>query len=60
VITGIETDAGAFAEVHLDCAGIALRARVSRMALEDLGLAPGLEVWALIKSIAFDRRLRRG
>jgi len=60
VITGIETDDGAFAEVHLDCAGQALRARITRMSTEELGLAPGREVWALVKSISFDRRLNRG
>lgn len=56
-ITAIEADDGAFAELALDCAGQNLRARISRMALSDLGLEPGQQVWALIKSIAFDRRL---
>ncbi len=59
-VTGIDTDQGAFAEVRLDCAGQSLRARISRMALADLSLAPGGEAWALIKSVAFDRRLTRG
>ncbi|MEM7422841.1 MAG: molybdenum ABC transporter ATP-binding protein [Pseudomonadota bacterium] len=58
-VTGVETDQGAFAEVRLDCAGQALKARISRMAVADLGLAPGMQVTALIKSIAFDRRLSR-
>lgn len=56
-ITRIETDGGPFAEVVLDCDGHALRARISRMAVADLGLAEGQQVWALIKSIVFDRRL---
>ena len=60
IVTGIETDEGAFAEVRLDCAGQSLRARISRMALSDLELKPGNSVWALIKSISFDRRLNRG
>lgn len=59
-VTKIETDEGAFAEVRLDCAGQRLRARVSRMAIEDMGLARGQTVTALIKSIAFDRRFSRG
>ena len=59
IVTGIETDDGPFAEVRLDCAGQPLRARISRMALDDLALRPGQEVVALIKSIAFDRRLAR-
>lgn len=56
-VRGIETDGGPFAEVRMDCAGQALRARISRMALADLRLVPGQRVWALIKSVAFDRRL---
>ena len=56
-VVGIEADDGAFAEIALDCHGQALRARISRMALADLDLREGLEVFALIKSIAFDRRL---
>lgn len=59
-VTEIETDDGAFAEVRLECAGQRLRARVSRMAIEDMGLSPGQTVTALIKSIAFDRRFNRG
>lgn len=58
-VTGIEADDGPFAEVRLDCGGQALRARISRMALADLGLAPGQRITALIKSVAFDRRLMR-
>ena len=56
-ITGIETDDSPFAEVRLEVAGQSLRARVTRMTLAELGLAEGMAVWALIKSIAFDRRL---
>ena len=59
-VTGIETDDSAFAEIRLDCAGQALRSRISRMALSDLALTPGMSVTALIKSISFDRRLNRG
>ena len=59
-VMGIETDNSAFAEVRLDCAGQALRSRISRMAVDDLQLKPGMPVTALIKSISFDRRLNRG
>lgn len=59
-VTGVETDDSAFAEIRLDCSGQALRSRISRMALHDLNLTPGMPVTALIKSIAFDRRLNRG
>jgi molybdate transport system ATP-binding protein len=56
-VTGIDSDGGAFVEVRLDCDGQRIRARISRMALADLGLSTGDSAWALIKSISFDRRL---
>ena len=46
----------AFAETLVDVGGIRLRARLTRAAVADLELAPGKAVFALIKSIAFDRR----
>ena len=56
-ITGIEMDDSPFAEIWLDVAGQSLRARVTRMTVAELGLAEGAAVWALVKSISFDRRL---
>ena len=46
----------AFAETLIDIGGGRLRARVTRHSVADLGLTPGLPVYALIKSITFDRR----
>jgi molybdate transport system ATP-binding protein len=46
----------AFAETLVDVGGARLRARLTRAAVADLDLAPGKAVFALIKSIAFDRR----
>ena len=45
----------AFAEVLVDVGGGRLRARITRDALQDLGLLAGSPVYALIKSISFDR-----
>lgn len=45
----------AFAEVLVDVGGGRLRARITRDALQDLGLLAGSHVYALIKSISFDR-----
>jgi len=45
----------AFAEVLVDVGGGRLRARITRDALQDLGLSVGNPVFALIKSISFDR-----
>ena len=47
----------AFAETLIDIGGQRLRARITRSAASDLALEPGRPVFALIKSIAFDRRV---
>ena len=56
VLAITEERAGAFAEVLLDVAGQHLRARVTRAAIRELGLAAGAPVTALVKSVAFDRQ----
>ncbi|MEM8770138.1 MAG: molybdenum ABC transporter ATP-binding protein [Pseudomonadota bacterium] len=43
-----------FVDVLLDAQGIALRAQVTREAADVLGLAPGGNVYALVKSASFD------
>jgi molybdate transport system ATP-binding protein len=48
--------APAIVEVRLDLAGSPLLARITRRSAEELGLEPGREVWALIKSVALERR----
>jgi molybdate transport system ATP-binding protein len=44
-------------ELKLDVDGEHLRARITRDALEELELAPGLEVFALIKTVALETNL---
>ena len=52
----ITTDAdSAYAEVLVDADGHHLRARITRASVTELGLVPGREVYALIKSIALER-----
>jgi molybdate transport system ATP-binding protein len=53
----VEEAGSAFAELRLDCGSQALRARITRRSVNELSLAPGSEVQALIKSIAVDRQL---
>src|SRR3954453_16977442 len=48
-----QTD-GPIVDIRLDCAGEALVARLTRRSVETLGLEPGRQVYAVIKSIAFD------
>lgn len=53
----ISEEAGAHAEARLDCAGQVLRARITRLSVRELGLRPGSHCYALVKTVAFDRRL---
>ncbi|MEM7250192.1 MAG: molybdenum ABC transporter ATP-binding protein [Pseudomonadota bacterium] len=56
VVEIIAEDNTAFAEVFVDIGGARLRSRVTRAAVSELMLRVGEPVFALIKSIAFDRR----
>jgi molybdate transport system ATP-binding protein len=55
-IAGLIEATPAIVEVRLDLAGAPLLARITRRSAEELGLAPGRQVWALIKSVALERR----
>jgi len=52
----VEEPGTAFAETLIDIGGGRLRSRITREAVDDLGLAVGIPVFALIKSVSFDRR----
>lgn len=55
-IAAIEPGAGgAQAEVRLDCNGAALTARLTTKSVQRLALAPGKPVYAVIKSVSFER-----
>jgi molybdate transport system ATP-binding protein len=51
---------GPIVEIRLDCNGEALIARLTRYSVERLGLIPGTPVFALVKSVAVDRRSLSG
>ena len=53
-IAAIESG-GAQAEVRLDCNGAALTARLTAKSVQRLALAPGKPVYAVIKSVSFER-----
>jgi molybdate transport system ATP-binding protein len=55
-VTEIAGGAGPIVELRLDCGGEAILARLTRYSVDRLGLTPGTEVQALIKSVALDRR----
>lgn len=57
VITEImEEPDTAFAETLVDIGGARLRARITRKSVANLGLEKGKKVYALLKTISFDRR----
>ena len=61
-VVAVEREESAFAEVLLVAAEQHLRARITRRSAEELGLVPGSDIYALIKSIAVeaDRPRQRG
>jgi molybdate transport system ATP-binding protein len=65
VMAGVVADIGAgdgpAVDVRIDCNGEALLARLTRYSVAQLRLQPGTPVFALVKSVAFDRHpLRSG
>jgi molybdate transport system ATP-binding protein len=54
-IAEVSSGDGHFADVLIECSGEAVTARITRQSAEMLGLAPGLDVFAVIKSVTFDR-----
>ena len=54
-LKGLGTRGGAQAEVKLDCSGAALTARLTAKSVQRLALAPGKPVYAVIKSVSFER-----
>ena len=46
---------GALADVRIDCRGQMVMARITRLSVHELGLKPGLPVFAVVKSVTFDR-----
>ena len=57
IVVNIEFTESPFVELLLDVNGQHLRSRVTREAVEDLGLRVGQQVFALVKSVAFEGRL---
>lgn len=51
-ITALVPSGPASVEVHLDCAGSPLIARITRQSRDALGLAEGLDVYAIVKAVS--------
>lgn len=56
-VTGMQGASDGAVFVDLDCAGQALRSRITRLSQRNLGIAPGVALHALIKSVALDVRI---
>jgi molybdate transport system ATP-binding protein len=60
VLPGVVADIGArdtpVVEVRVDCNGEALIARLTRHSADQLGLVPGVPVYAVVKGVSFDRQ----
>jgi molybdate transport system ATP-binding protein len=54
-VTAIEAVPGGVAVVAIKVGAVTLRSRITRRAVEQLALAPGIEVHALIKAVSLDR-----
>ncbi len=55
-VTSLGDDEGTSLDVSLDLGGTPLIARITRKSAVELGLRPGLAVYALVKSVSIDRR----
>jgi molybdate transport system ATP-binding protein len=55
-IVGLADEEGPSLDVSLDLGGTPLIARITRKSAWELGLKPGLPVYALVKSVSIDRR----
>lgn len=54
-VTGVDSDGGVFADVRIDCNGQKVTARITRQSAQALALAAGMPVFAVVKSVTFDR-----
>jgi len=54
-ISNIGTDSSGIVDVSIAVGAVTLRSRITRRAVQQLALAPGLEVYALIKAVSLDR-----
>jgi len=54
-IVGISGANGPLVDIRVDCHGQTVVARITRLSASTLGLKPGQEVFAVIKTVSFDR-----
>jgi molybdate transport system ATP-binding protein len=54
-IAGLKSGSGALVDVKIDCNGMPVLARLTRQSTHALGLRLGQEVYAVVKTVSFDR-----
>jgi molybdate transport system ATP-binding protein len=54
-VAAIGQGEGGSVDVHVDCNGTPILSRITRQSLQVLDLAPGRDVFAVVKTISFDR-----
>ena len=54
-LTAIGSERAGIVDVSIAVGGVSLRSRITARAVQQLALAPGLEVYALIKAVSLDR-----
>jgi molybdate transport system ATP-binding protein len=54
-VVGVEHIGDGLAEITLDCSGIRLTARLTLKSIDNLSLAPGRDLYAVIKAVLLDR-----
>ena len=54
-VGGLSSDRGPLVDIRIDCNGQAIVSRLTRQSTHALGLRLGQEVYAVIKTVSFDR-----
>lgn len=54
VVAEVGAPSGPHVDVTVDCNGVALVARITRLSASNLALTPGKQVFAIVKSVSFD------
>ena len=54
-VLSVAPGAGSSSDLRIDVGGVHLRARITRLSVDRLNLAPGNEVYAMVKAISLDR-----
>ena len=55
-VASIDAETGPVVDVQLKVGNATLTARITQRSLEELGIRPGQEIYALVKAVSFDQR----